>query len=43
MTKYMAYDFEDNKLGTVYAQNEQSAIKKAHDKFKVTIGFVEEV
>ena len=36
------YDFEDNKLGFVYAPNEDSAMKKAHEKYKVTIGFVEE-
>jgi len=42
MTKYIAYDFEDKKIGFIYAPNEQSAIKKAFEKYKVTIGFVEE-
>lgn len=42
MTKYIAYDFEDRKLGFVYAPNENSAIRKAYEKYKVTIGFVEE-
>lgn len=42
MTKYIAYDFEDRKLGFVYAPNEESAMKKAYEKYKTTIGYVEE-
>lgn len=42
MTKFKAYDWEDRLLGFVYAPNAESAIKKAYEKYKVTIGFVEE-
>ena len=43
MTKFKAYDCEDRLLGYVYAPNNDSAIKKAYEKYKVDIGFVEEV
>lgn len=42
MTKFKAYDWEDRLLGFIYAPNADSAIKKAHEKYKVAIGFVEE-
>lgn len=42
MTKFKAYNWEDKLIGYVYAPNAESAIKKAYEKYKVTIGFVEE-
>lgn len=42
MTKFKAYNWEDEPLGFVYAPNAESAMKKAYEKYKVTIGFVEE-
>lgn len=42
MTKFKAYDWEDRLLGFIYAPNAESAIRKAQDKYKTTIGFVEE-
>lgn len=42
MTRFKAYNWEDKLLGYIYAPNTESAIKKAYEKYKVTIGFVEE-
>jgi len=43
MTKYNVYTIFDNKIGNVYAPNEQEALRKAEATFiRNKIGYVEE-
>jgi len=44
MTKYNVYSIFDNRLGNIYAPNEQTALLRAKQTFtKNSVGYVEEV